>query len=195
MTVNASRHILGSITSKAGRTFTYHGSGYTYYLHKTTKDIWAKLQIARKTMQQFLKSVGLSFESARKLSALDGVEVCEQGSGGWYEVFVIDERKLFAVINFIKKLNRFMNGASTQHQLVRKGHYFIETRKYEHTPSRNARELPGGPIVAPIVAFPQQQKTVTHKPNMPFQSLQSQRKASDLRLQQLALTVNTRYGH
>lgn len=183
MTVSASRNILLSIAHREGRTFTYHGKGYTYHLHNTVKDIWAKLQITRKVMQNFLKAIGRNEQSTRKIASLDGIEVCEQGSGGWYEIFVIDERKLFAVINFIKKLNKFMNRVA--HDQVRKGHYFIEARLFQHTPPRNAqpaavnRPIPMKPIIT--------QPPMYQPPRRPF--------ASASNVQQLASVINRKYGH
>lgn len=186
MMVNASRNVLNSFPTKKGRTFSYHGSGYTYHLHKTATDIWAKLQIARKTMQSFLKNVGLGSDAARKLQALDGLSVCEQGVGGWYEVFVLDERKLFAIINFIKKLNRFMHGANhPKIAAVKSHHYFIEARKFEHTLPVHKRGPVGQPPT-PNVIRPVAFQSVLQPPKSV---------APNARLATLATVVNSRYGH
>lgn len=179
MMVNASRNVLMSIANRSGRTFSYHGKGYTYHLHNTMKDIWAKLQIARKAMQGFMKAVGLGDGARHRLNSLEGIEVCEQGCGGWYEIFVLDERKLFAVINFIKKLNRFMN-KNGEVCRVQKGHYFIETRRFDHTTPRHAPKTHFTKPITPIKFQP----TPVRPPI-----------ATVANLERLALVVNRKYGH
>lgn len=196
--MNASRaftHVLSGRDVKNGVTFTYHGKGYTYHLHKTATDIWAKLQIARKNMQAFLKAIGLGEESKRTIYSLDGLSVCDQGVGGWFEVFVIDERKLFAVINFIKKLNRFMLGALHPVPVVHKHHYFIEARKFEHKPPREQRSPHpmqhhnSSPKLESVRQGPIQFQSIKPVGRQPLPVAQSSR------IQMLAQTINNRFGH
>jgi hypothetical protein len=164
-------------------TSTYHGKGYTYHLHKTAKDIWAKLQIARDTLKKFVKNVGVC-----NTIHLPGLNVCDQGVGGWHEIFVIDERKLWAVVHFLKRLNRWMLGANTILLPAKRYHYFLEVRKFEHTTPRHLRHAPYN-----------DQKPVTRPPAIPYtpsSPLSVQAKmVPTARLQQLATTVNTRFGH
>lgn len=161
----------------SGSTSTYHGRGYTYHLHKTAQDIWAKLQIARSTMTKFVKRVG-----ACNTVNLPGLNVCDQGNGGWFEIFVIDERKLWTVVNFLKRLNRWMLEAHVIKVPNKKHHYFVETRKFLHTPPKHLKHAPYVEDTAP-----------KPPPKNPL-SVQSQMVPTS-RLQHLAATVNSRFGH
>ncbi len=191
--MNSSRfahtQVLSVRESESGdSTVTYHGRGYTYHLHKTAKDIWAKLQIARKTMQRFIKNVG-----ACNTIHLPGLNVCDQGVGGWFEVFVIDERKLWTVIHFLKRLNRWMLGASVIHKVKKAFHYFIEARKFEHTPPRHLRSVPSGEQYKKPVERTPNMRPIPYVPSSPL-SVQA-KMIPTARLQQLASTVNQRFGH
>lgn len=168
------------------KTVTYHGMGYTYHLHKTAKDIWAKLQIARDTLKKFVKNVG-----SHNTINLPGLNVCHQGPGGWFEVFVIDERKFWAVVHFLKRLNHWVLGTHIRHAKDKRHHYFVEARLFAHTPPRQVQDLrkqkPALQIVPP---------TARPIPYIPSSPLTVQAKmVPTARLQQLASTVNTRFGH
>jgi hypothetical protein len=168
------------------KTVTYHGSGYTYHLHKTAKDIWAKLQIARDTLKRFVKNVGVC-----NTTQLPGLNVCDQGPGGWYEVFVIDERKLWAVVHFLKRLNRWMLGAHVGHVKGKRHHYFVEARQFEHTPPRQVQDLRKKKLALQIVS-----SAIRPIPFIASSSSMLQTKmVPTVRLQQLATAVNNRFGH
>jgi hypothetical protein len=176
----AHTQVLSARSNKSGTTSTYHGRGYTYHLHKTAKDIWAKLQIARDTLAKFVKNVGVC-----NSTQLPGINVCDQGVGGWFEVFVVDERKLLSVVQFLKRLNRWALGTHVIKPKNKKHHYFVEVRRFEPTPPRHSvTKAPARPTYKPISYIPTEQN-----PNL-LPAL-----ASAQGLQRLANSVNSRYHH
>lgn len=174
----AHTQVLESRSKEDRTTFTFHGKGYTYHLHKTAQDVWAKLQIARETMKKFISRVG-----ACNTVHLPGLNVCDQGVGGWFEIFVIDERKLWAVIHFIKRLNRWMNDAHVIVPPNKRRHYFVQVREFTHTPPRHLRHAPYREQPQNVIPFTPPPLTIQPKV------------VPTARLEHLAATVNARYGH
>jgi len=121
------RTILSARSNHQGTTFSYRGKGYAYHLHKTAKDIWVKLQMSRQTMDSFIK---WCWKNARR--TLPAINICHQGSS-WFDIFTMDDSKLFTVINFVKTLNKWMNGAFEPHPVDRRHYYFVEARKFIHS--------------------------------------------------------------
>lgn len=160
---------------------TYRGPGYLYHMRKSAHDVIAKLKISRELLARFVKNCGTI-----NTVQLPGLTVAEQG-GGWYEIFVLMEQRCPNVIQFIKRLNQWMHRQNfVGPKLPRSLHYVLEVRVFDHAPrlgntvSREAVKpkpvvpnyLHGAPVAASVAPV-----------------------ASLTRLQQLAQTVNARFGH